>query len=141
MLRPADRDLSACTGRDVEDLLETGHVGGERRDDNALVALEDELLERLADDLLARGVAGRSTLVESLISASRPFLPSSPMRTRSIISPETGVRSILKSPVCRMVPSGVVMASATESAIEWLVWMNSILKQPSLIVSPGADHG
>ena len=53
----ADRDLSACTGRDVEDLLETGHVGGERRDDNALVALEDELLERLADDLLARGVA------------------------------------------------------------------------------------
>ena len=58
------------------------------------------------------------------------------MRTRSIISPETGVRSILKSPVCRMMPSGVVMASATESAIEWLVWMNSILKQPSLIVSP-----
>ena len=79
---------------------------------------------------------GRSTLVESLISASRPFLPSSPMRTRSIISPDTGVRSILKSPVCRMVPSGVVMASATESAIEWLVWMNSILKQPSLMVSP-----
>ena len=29
------------------------------------------------------------------------------------------------------------MASATESAIEWFTWMNSISKQPSLKRSPG----
>ena len=43
---------------------------------------------------------GVSTLVESDRSARTPFLPSSPKRARSIMSPVTGVVSILKSPVC-----------------------------------------
>ena len=62
---------------------------------------------------------GLSTLVESDSSASTPCLPSSPKRVRSIISPLMGVRSILKSPVWITTPSGVWMASATESVMLW----------------------
>ena len=51
-------------------------------------------------------------------------------------SPSMGVESILKSPVCRMVPSGVVIANATESAMEWFTWMNSTLNLPALTVMP-----
>ena len=51
--------------------------------------------------------------------------------------PSRGVKSILKSPVWRMTPRGVVMARATAPGILWLVLMNSTLKQPSSTVSPG----
>ena len=42
---------------------------------------------------------GLSAFVESDKSASTPFLPNSAKRGKSIISPSTGVVSILKSPV------------------------------------------
>ena len=40
-------------------------------------------------------------------------------------APSMGVESILKSPVWTMTPMLVWMAKATESAMEWLTWMNS----------------
>ncbi len=79
---------------------------------------------------------GFSTFVESESKARTPLFPSSPNRARSIISPFTGVKSILKSPVCTTVPMGVFIARATASAIEWLTFINSISKAPSLNLSP-----
>ena len=53
----ADRDLAACLGGNVENLLQTRYIGRERCNDDALVALHDKFLERFADDLLTRRVA------------------------------------------------------------------------------------
>ena len=61
---------------------------------------------------------GLSAFVLSDIRRVTPFFPSSPKRARSIISPVTGVASILKSPVKTNVPTGVLTAKATASAIE-----------------------
>ena len=80
---------------------------------------------------------GRSALVDSHISISTPSRPSSPSRVMFIMSPSIGVRSSLKSPVCTSIPSGVLMASAQASAMEWFTWMNSTVKDaPSRITSP-----
>ena len=51
--------------------------------------------------------------------------------------PQEAVGSILKSPVMTTVPTGVRMAKATASAMEWFTWMNSTLKHPALTTSPG----
>ena len=49
----------------------------------------------------------RSTLVESHSRANTPLLPKAPNRARSIMLPEIGVESILKSPVMTTTPTGV----------------------------------
>ncbi len=51
--------------------------------------------------------------------------------------PSSNVGSILKSPVMITVPTGVWMAKATASAMEWFTWMNSTEKQPAFTTSPG----
>ena len=53
--------------------------------------------------------------------------------------PETGVGSILKSPVWTHTPAGVWMAKATASAMEWFTWMNSTRKAPARTVSPASQ--
>ncbi len=50
---------------------------------------------------------GRSTFVLSAKSARTPSDPSVAKRWRSKCRPSSGVWSILKSPVCTMVPTGV----------------------------------
>ena len=79
---------------------------------------------------------GLIALVESHMSASTPFLPNSANLARSIVSPYTGVKSTLKSPVWITVPAGEWMASAHASAMLWFVLMNSTLKSPRLMFWP-----
>ena len=55
---PADRHLAAILGRDVEDLLQAGHVRGEGGYDDALLAVLKELFEARPDRLFRRGVSG-----------------------------------------------------------------------------------
>ncbi len=52
--------------------------------------------------------------------------------------PSSAIASILKSPVMTTMPTGVLIAKATASAIEWFTWMNSTWKQPALTVSPAS---
>ncbi len=91
---------------------------------------------------------GRSALVESE-SRSRipPNFPSgriegrraiSPSRARSVRRPSTGVRSILKSPVCRIVPWGVWYAAPNACGTECVTGMNSTSKGPIWRRSPSA---
>ena len=79
---------------------------------------------------------GRSALVESHIRSRTPLAPSSASRCRSMVSPMTGVWSILKSPVWIILPAGVSMHSAADSGMEWVTEMNSTEKAPNLSVSP-----
>ena len=79
----------------------------------------------------------RSTLV---LSHSRQVTPFSPRRARvprSVTSPSTGVKSILKSPEWTIRPPGQEMARAQEPLIEWLTWMNSTVNAPSFTTSRG----
>ncbi len=73
---------------------------------------------------------GTSALVESTSSRSMPSSPSRAKAGRSVSRPSSGSWSILKSPVCRTMPAGVRMATASASGIEWLTAMNSQSKGP-----------
>ena len=53
--------------------------------------------------------------------ASRPSSPSLVMAAMSVGWPMTGVGSSFQSPVWKTVPSGVLMARAFGSAIEWVM--------------------
>ena len=81
-----------------------------------------------------------SALVES-DSSSRMPSPSAmaPMRARSVRRPSTGVRSSLKSPVCRIVPCGVWNAVANPWGTEWVTGMNSTSNGPIWRRSPSLD--
>ena len=73
-----------------------------------------------------------SALVESLSSRRMPspeLMP--PMRLRSDSRPSTGVRSILKSPECRIVPCGVWNAVAKPWGTECVIGRNSQSKGPN----------
>ncbi len=61
-----------------------------------------------------------------------------PMRARSVRRPSTGVRSSLKSPVCRMTPCGVCTAMAWAWGTEWVTGMNSTSNGPIIRRSPSA---
>ena len=67
-------------------------------------------LRMLTPTVVSDGVnPGFSALVES---ESRSLMPPlrlaiSPISARSVLRPSTGVRSSLKSPLCRIVPAGV----------------------------------
>ena len=90
-----------------------------------------------APTVLSEGVyPSTSEFVESARRRSTPFSPICASLARSVPSPSTGVRSILKSPVCTIIPAGVYIANAAESAILWFVLINSILKHPRFIAWP-----
>lgn len=61
---------------------------------------------------------GENTLVESQVIASTPASPIARKAPSSKGSPTTGVRSTLKSAVCRIRPSGVSIKSDEHSGIE-----------------------
>ena len=61
---------------------------------------------------------GLSALVESDKRANTPLRPYSANLLKSIISPSTGVVSILKSPVWIITPAGQRIARPTASGIE-----------------------
>ena len=68
---------------------------------------------------------GTSALVESDSSMATPRSPRREKPGRSVSRPSSGVWSILKSPVCTIVPAPVVIATASASGIEWLTARNS----------------
>ena len=74
---------------------------------------------------------GTSALVESDISRSTPLAPSRANPPMSVSRRSSGSWSILKSPVCRMRPAGVRMATARASGIEWLTERNSRSNGPT----------
>ena len=80
---------------------------------------------------------GSSALVESDSSRRMPGPAAmAPMRARSVQRPSTGVRSILKSPECRITPWGVWKAVAKPWGTEWVTGMNSQSKGPIRRRSP-----
>ena len=74
---------------------------------------------------------GTSALVESQTSASTPSSPSFLNVAASVTSPISGSGSSFQSPVCTIMPSGVLIASALGSRIEWVMETKSISKGPS----------
>ena len=73
----------------------------------------------------------RRMLVESQTSASTPSSPIAVRRSASVGGPMVGVGSIFQSPEWTTVPSGVRIASAQDSGIEWATGTNSTSKGPS----------
>ena len=71
-------------------------------------------------------------LVESQTSASTPSSPIAASRALSVGRPMPGASSIFQSPECTMVPSGVRIASAQLSGIEWATATNSTENGPSI---------
>ncbi|MNT57197.1 hypothetical protein D3C86_1890580 [compost metagenome] len=59
-------------------------------------------------------------MVLSQTMASTPSSPRRLIASTSVRSPTTGSSSIFQSPVCRIVPSGVLIARPFGSAIEWV---------------------
>ena len=74
---------------------------------------------------------GTSALVESVMNRSTPSSPSRAKARRSVIRESRGNWSILKSPVCRTIPAGVRIATASPSGIEWLTATNSQSNGPN----------
>ena len=82
-----------------------------------------------------------SALVESESSSRMPWpSPRAPIRARSVRRPSTGVRSSLKSPVCKMTPWGVWKARAKPCGTEWATGMNSMSNGPILPCFPVLHH-
>ena len=81
---------------------------------------------------------GTSALVESASSRSTPSAPSLANPPRSVSRPSSGSWSILKSPVCRISPAGVLMATASASGMEWLTARNSRSQGPNRWVPPAS---
>ena len=79
---------------------------------------------------------GTSALVESTRNRSTPASPSRANARRSVRRPSSGSWSILKSPVCRMRPASVLIATASASGIEWLTATNSRSNAPTCVCSP-----
>ncbi len=93
----------------------------------------------LPTDVSDRELPFSHALVESPRKRRTPnWSLSEPMRARSVRRPSTGVRSILKSPLCRMMPCGVWNAVANPWGTEWVTGMNSTSNGPILRRSPSA---
>ena len=82
---------------------------------------------------------GTSALVESASSRSTPSAPSRANPPRSVRRPSSGSWSILKSPVCRISPAGVLIATASASGMEWLTERNSRSQGPNRWLPAGLD--
>ena len=76
---------------------------------------------------------GLKIFVESQIIAETPLLPIFFNFSSSILFPIKGLGSIFQSPVCRIVPNGVLILKPLGSKIEWVRVTKSISKAPSLI--------
>ncbi len=93
----------------------------------------------LPTDFSERECPAASALVESESSSRMPsFSAMAPMTDSAVSRPSTGVRSSLKSPVCRMVPCSVWTAVAKPCGTEWVTGMNSQSKGPIWRRSPSA---
>ncbi len=77
---------------------------------------------------------GTSALVESGRNRSTPASPRRANARRSVMRSSSGSWSILKSPVCRTRPAGVVIATARASGMEWFTATNSRWNGPSCSV-------
>ena len=77
---------------------------------------------------------GLNIFVESQIIAETPLSPIFLSFASSIFPPINGLGSIFQSPVCNMVPSGVLMQRPLGSRIECVKVTKSISKLPSLIL-------
>ena len=71
----ADGNLASILGRDVENLLETGYVGGKGRYDDALLTVLKELFQTCPDRLLRRGVTGALDVGRVAHQRQYTFLP------------------------------------------------------------------
>ena len=74
----------------------------------------------------------RSALVELHTIAVTPSSPSCVSLAMSVGAPITGVGSIFQSPVCSTSPSGVRMATALGSGIEWATEISSRSNGPTV---------
>ena len=124
----------------VGDLLDAVDVAGEAGGDDAATRVGVEQVEQhLADRFSDREWPRASALVESDSSRRMPsFWAMAPMTPRSVSRPSTGVRSSLKSPVCRIVPCGVWNAVAKPCGTEWVTGMNSQSNGPIRRRSPSS---
>ncbi len=77
-----------------------------------------------------------NTLVLSQTIASTPSSPRRLMAAMSVRPPRIGSGSIFQSPVCRMVPSGVLIARPLGSGIEWVRVTRVTSNGPSWIEPP-----
>ncbi|CAB5054125.1 unannotated protein [freshwater metagenome] len=73
---------------------------------------------------------GTSAFVESTRNKSTPLSPRRAKAFKSVTRPSSGNWSILKSPVIKIVPAGVVTATANASGIEWFTAINSTVNSP-----------
>ncbi len=80
---------------------------------------------------------GRSALVESESMHSTPSSPIRASRAKSAGLPSIGVWSNLKSPVWKIVPTGVRTAIEHAPETEWLMCTNSASSDPNFTRSPG----
>ena len=79
----------------------------------------------------------RMALVESQTSASTPSSPIAWSRATSVGSAERRRSSSFQSPLWRTTPSGVRIASACDSGMEWVTLMYSTSNGPTVKRSPG----
>ena len=140
--RAADVDHLAAVGHGgVQHLLHPVHVRGEAGHDHPLLAGGEDPLQRRGDVALRRDEAG--DLGVGRVDHEQVDALGSPSRAkarRSVSRPSSGSWSILKSPVCRIVPAGVRTATASASGIEWLTAMNSRSKSPMPDPVAVGDH-
>ncbi len=62
------------------------------------------------------------------------------MAWMSVLPPIRGSGSIFQSPVCRMVPNGVLIATPFGSGIEWEMVISCISNGPSVILAVERHH-
>ena len=77
-----------------------------------------------------------NTLVLSQVMASTPSSPSRLRAATSVRPPVIGSGSIFQSPVCSTTPSGVRIASAFGSGVEWVMVTRSMVNGPSRTCPP-----
>ena len=141
MLSPSVATTAAAVDRGVGDLLDAVEVAGEAGRDDPPIPRDSANSERRTEPTLVSlgACPASSAFVESARRTRMPsVLASWPMRARSVRRPSTGVRSSLKSPVCRMTPCGVCTAIAWACGTLWVTGMNSTSNGPICTRSPSA---
>ena len=133
---------AAVRGGRVQHLLHPVHVAGEAGHDDPLLGLREHLVQHRGDVTLA-GDDARDLGVGGVGHAAgrRPRPPRRAKPPRSVSRPSSGSWSILKSPVCRTTPAGVVTATASASGMEWLTAKNSRPNGPNDCVAALRDLG
>ena len=121
VLEAASRDRDAPSARlaRVDHLLDPVQVRGERRHQHAASGAANQL-RHARPDLALRGRTHRRARRwwSPTAAPASPRSPHAARRATSAARPSIGCGSSLKSPECRIVPIGVVIASAHASTIE-----------------------